>query len=154
MHTRQHRALMSLLYTVVRSSSSFLYRSTVFSSSVSSGCRHFFHEEGGRGHKYYITMLRRSFTLKHAPLIHFRYGQRNGQVEPATPTSSTAAPTAGAAAATGVASARVVTILRSLSELPATLRPRPISLEEVEDIRLGGATAYVDGGDAKKKGKK
>lgn len=86
-------------------------------------------------------MLSRTRLYRRVPMIQFRYGVR--------PVSTAVAAAGGVNVAAPSASPVVketanapVQVFESMWDLPANLRPKYISDEEMEYIRFGGATPY------------
>lgn len=82
----------------------------------------------------------------HVPMIAFRYGVRTAvqSAVRAQSNGATAAPVASAvAAATANAAAKPAATVYTKRSLPGKFRPRPLSDDELDFVRFGGADGYV-----------
>jgi hypothetical protein len=100
-----------------------------------------------------MVLLRSVKMLSRQPMIQFRFGVResaaalsgaHGQSS-AQVRGAAAAPAAGRGGAAGGAA-----IFASVDDLPRHLRPVPITDEEAEAVRLGGAAPYSTAAKKKK----
>mmetsp|Transcript_49445 Transcript_49445/g.56955 ORF Transcript_49445/g.56955 Transcript_49445/m.56955 type:complete len:90 (+) Transcript_49445:115-384(+) len=80
-------------------------------------------------------MLRKTFIARRVPMIQFRFGVR--------PVAPAAVAAAAKPSASPAVDGSISNVYESMWDLPANLRPKMVSEEEMDFIRFGGASPYA-----------